>query len=89
MAITDEDRAKLGDLAMRAIDAILTEYGEDADLEDAVLIYEVSRPDPDRDGETQTEINSETTTHRGSIAGGLAQAYANVQLIGYSNEMEG
>lgn len=80
MAITDEDRAKLGDLAMGAIDTILDTYGEEASLEDAVLVFEVSYPDRDHEGETLTEINAQTTTHRATVAGGIALAYANTQI---------
>lgn len=75
--ITDEDRARLGDLAMRAIDSILEQYGATATLEDAVLVYEVAL----RDGEDiWTELNAETTTHRSTVAGGIAAAYAETQL---------
>src|SRR5689334_22644331 len=45
--IGEEDRRLLGDLAMRAIDSIVEGYGEDATLEDAVLIYEVALPNED------------------------------------------
>lgn len=83
--ITEKDRAKLGDLAMRAIDSILEEYGEDAVIEDAVLLYEVSYPDPDHDGETATTMSSETTTHRATVAGGLAAAYAATQLAPWAS----
>lgn len=82
--ITDEDRARLGDLAMRAIDNIIEWYGEDATLEDAVLIFEVSRPDEEHGGETCTELNAECTTHRAIIAGGMAAAYANLQLTAWT-----
>lgn len=48
--ITDEDRRKLGDLSMRALDAI-AEYGEDAELVGATLLFDVRVPaDGDRDG---------------------------------------
>jgi hypothetical protein len=47
--ITDEDKAALGDLAMRAIDAILEEYGEDAELCAATLVFEVRTKDEDGD----------------------------------------
>lgn len=39
--ISDDDRARLGDLAMRAIDTILEDYGEDATLTAATLVFEV------------------------------------------------
>lgn len=85
MAITDEDRARLGDLAMRAIDDILDRCGEDATLEDAVLVYEISYPDPDNEGDRSTEISSRTTTHRAAVAGGLAAAYAATQLAPWAD----
>lgn len=83
--ITDEDRQKLGDLAMRAIDSILDQYGEDATLEDAVLIFEVSRHDPDL-GERVTEINGKTTTHRAAVVGGITAAYAVTQLTEWGED---
>ena len=78
--IADEDRARLTDLVLGALDDIIERYGEDAELEDAVLVYEVSYPDDEHDAERLTEISSQTTTHRAAVAGGLAQAYANTQL---------
>lgn len=78
--ITDEDRSKLGELAMDAIDTILEQYGEEAILEDAILVFEVSAPDPEHPGERHTQINAVTTTHRSTVAGGIAQGYANTQL---------
>lgn len=83
MAITEEDRAQLGDLAMRAIDRVIERFGEDATLEDAVLIYEVSYGDPDHEGERAQEVDAESTTYRATVAGGIAQAYATLQLDGW------
>ena len=49
--ITDQDRADLADLAMRALDTILEDYGEDADLCAASLVFEVKvRDATDDDG---------------------------------------
>lgn len=83
--ISDEDRARLGEIAMRAIDTILEEFGEDATLEDAVLVYEVSYPEDD---EVLTEINAETTTHRATVAGGIASSYAHTQLAGWTRKSD-
>jgi hypothetical protein len=47
--ISDQDRADLADLAMRALDTILEDYGEDADLCAASLVFEVSTKDDDGD----------------------------------------
>lgn len=82
MAITETDRARVTDLALRALDHMIDEYGEDVELEDAVLIYEVSYPEDDRDVRL-TEINAECTTYRSVVAGGLATAYARTQTEGY------
>lgn len=62
---------------MRAIDDVLDRYGEDATLEDAVLVYEISYTDDD---ELVTELAANTTTHRASVTGGMAHAYAVSQL---------
>lgn len=45
--ITDENRAALADLAMRALDTILEDYGDDAELLAASLVFEVRAPDED------------------------------------------
>src|SRR5688500_8070130 len=39
--MTDEDRAALADLAMRSLDTILEDYGDDAHLCAASLVFEV------------------------------------------------
>ncbi len=91
--ITDEDRARLGGLAMRAIDSIIEQYGDDAQLEDALIVYEISLPDQEHgEPHRETEIGSECTSYRATIAGGLAQAYAHTQLFAFvpgSEEPEG
>lgn len=44
--ITDQDRSDLADLAMRALDTIIEEYGEEsAELLAASLVFEVKAPD--------------------------------------------
>lgn len=45
--ISDEDRRDLADLAMRAIDTILEDYGDDAELCAASLVFEVKVRDDD------------------------------------------
>lgn len=47
--ISEEDRAALADLAMRALDTILEDYGEDAELCAASLVFEVRLRDGDGD----------------------------------------
>lgn len=80
MAVTDEDRARISDLTLRAFDAT-EEFGEDVNLEDAVVIFEVSYEA--EDGEIYTELIAKTTTHRATVAGGIARAYAGTQLSEY------
>jgi hypothetical protein len=74
--ITDEDRAALGDLAMRAIDKIIADYGDDAELCAATLIFEVRTKDTDGDdvyhGNYESLVGN--TPHH---IGGLAQSLAN------------
>lgn len=88
MAITDQDRARIGQLALDAIDDIIRDYGEDAVLEDAVLIYEVSYPDPVESDLRAGEFGGKTTTHRATVAGGLAYAYAMTQLSTWASSDE-
>lgn len=47
MGISDEDRAALADLAMRALDTILEEFGDGAELLAACLVFEVKAPGED------------------------------------------
>lgn len=86
MAIEESDRARLGGLAMRAIDQIVERFGADATLEDAVLVYEVSYDDPEREGERAQEIEAESTTHRSTVVGGLCYAYAILALDGWERD---
>jgi hypothetical protein len=82
--IGEDARARLGELAMKAFDAIVEQYGDEAEarLEDAVLIWEVSVPNPDQEeGGEVTEMNGHATTDRAPVAGGLAQCYANRVLF--------
>ena len=45
--MTDEDRKELADLALRALDTINEDYGEDAELIAACLTFEVASRDDD------------------------------------------
>jgi len=47
--IPDAARTELADLAMRALDTIIEDYGEDADLCAASLVFEVKTRDADGD----------------------------------------
>ena len=47
--IGDDDRRAVGDLALRALDKILDEYGEDAELIAATLVFEVKATDEEGD----------------------------------------
>lgn len=47
--MTDQDRAVLADLAMQALDTILEDYGDDAELVAASLVFEVKTKDEDGD----------------------------------------
>jgi hypothetical protein len=74
--ITDEDKAKLGDLAMRAIDKIIDDYGEEATLKMASLVFEVQLTD--EDGDEAYHVNFESfrdssPSHVGGLHYGMAQ----------------
>lgn len=43
----DTDQQKIADLAMRALDTISSEYGEDAELCTAVFVFEVKATNDD------------------------------------------
>ncbi len=69
MAITaDEDRARIGDLALSAFRSV-EDYGDDAELLDAILVYEVSVPDDD--DERGTEGSWHATSYRASVNVGM------------------
>jgi hypothetical protein len=65
MVITDEDHERLGNLAMEALDC-LEEYGEDARLGDAIIIFDVDLDD-------RTHTNWRATTDRAVIRLGLVE----------------
>jgi hypothetical protein len=55
--MTDEDRAAVADLAMRALDTILADYGEEAELVAASLVFEVRVPDEDDTDDDRWHVN--------------------------------
>lgn len=71
MAISDEQRAAVSRLALEALDAIEQEYGESADLGDAVLVYEINVPDGDQYPGGATTIRTHPTTSRATVVAGL------------------
>lgn len=78
MAITDEDRAKLADLSMRALDTILEDYGEDAELLGASLVFEVRVPSDDPDDDWTYHGNYKSMHGMSpNHVGGLHQSTAN------------
>ena len=75
--ISDQDRADLGDLAMRAIDTIIEDYGEDAELCAASLIFEVRVTDPDDDEPLYHGNYKSLSRNTPHHIGGLAQSLSN------------
>lgn len=74
--MTEQDRADLADLALKALDQILEEYGDDAKLMGATLIYEVETVD--EDGDTVYHGNYRSLERcTASHVGGMAQTLAN------------
>lgn len=74
--IDDEQRARLSTLALQALDDIDELYGDEAELVDAVLVYEVRLPgdDPDSDDEddtVRTELNHRSTNFRSTVTSGM------------------
>ncbi len=72
----DQARTALADLAMRAIDTILEDYGEDAHLTAASLVFEVRTTDTDGDPFYQTNYKSlpmNSTNHIAGMLHGTAQ----------------
>jgi len=63
--ISDEQRSRLTELALKALDTIEADYGEDAELADAILIYEIKLPDGATDG------NWHSTNTRASVNVGM------------------
>ena len=77
--ISEEDRAALADLAMRALDTILEDYGEDAELMAASLIFEVRTKDDD--GDDIYHGNYKSLAHNSPHhIGGLLRSTANFLL---------
>lgn len=74
--MTDEDRREIADLAMRALDTILDEYGDDASLTAAALVFEVRTTDEDGDEVYHTAYRSlarNSPNHIGGMLYGAAQ----------------
>lgn len=73
------DRQALGDLAMRAIDKVINEYGDDAELTAACLVFEVCVDDEDGNPEWHGNYESLSGSSSNHI-GGLMQSTANYLL---------
>jgi hypothetical protein len=70
--ISDEKRAELTDLALRTLDTIEEQYGDDAELGDAVIVFDVLVPDKDDpDAPPTNHGNYLSTTTRSCIVSGL------------------
>lgn len=77
------DPAAIGQLAMRLLDHIESEYGEDATLEGVVLAVELKYPHPEQEGKTQTTIQWDDTWHsQSSLVGMLIQMIAGSLMRG-------
>ena len=72
--ISDQDRAALADLAMRAIDTIVDDYGDEAELTAASLVFEVRANDGNGDEDALFHVNYKSLPHNSPhhIAGLLA-----------------
>lgn len=73
--ITDDDRRELADLAMRALDTITEDYGDNADLCAASLVFEVKTTDDDGDPiyhGNYKSLDRNTPHHIGGLLHGTA-----------------
>jgi predicted Zn-dependent protease with MMP-like domain len=68
--MTDEDRQAVADLAMRALDTILEDYGEDTVLRAASLVFEVESDNAFHVNYKSLERNS--PHHIGGLYQGMA-----------------
>lgn len=87
--ISDEDKRALADLSLRALDCIEEEYGPDAELSGAVMVFEVRLPDPESTTDTWM-YQGNYRSMRGvspSHAGGMCQLTAN-WLLGHFEDGE-
>lgn len=82
--ISDEDRQGLTALAFKALDSV-EEYGPDARLGDAVIVFEVLTPDPDDPDGQLNEGRYHSTTKRTAIAVGLLEL-AKVSMLRFFDE---
>lgn len=75
--MTEDDRQALADLALRALDTIVEDYGEDAQLCAASLVFEVKTVD-EVDGEPLYHTNykslaANSPSHIAGLLGGAAR----------------
>lgn len=61
-------RGELAGLALKALDVIEEQYGDDATLGDALLIFEVTQPEDD---EVATYTHRVSTSDRATVIQGL------------------
>ncbi len=77
--MNDQDKIEVAELSMRALDLILDEYGPEARLTGATLIFEVETTDEDGDivyHGNYRSLDRCTASH----VGGMAQTVANLLL---------
>ncbi len=88
--ISGEKRASLTDLALRTLDTIEEDYGEDAELGDAVIVFDVLVPDADDpDSPPTNHGNYLSTTDRSAVVSGLlrmAELYVSATDTGGGDE---
>jgi hypothetical protein len=84
--IEDDQRQALTGLALRALDTITEEYGEDAELRDAVIVFEVGRTDTD--GETISELLHHSTSHRSTVVVGMLQSCAHLVTSDWTTDLD-
>lgn len=79
-AVTATAQERLGQLAMKAIDA-MSEFGDSAQMEDALIIMDVTVTG--EDDELFTEYVIRSTTHRATVGFGLANRAVSVLTDDY------
>lgn len=82
MATSDEQKQELGELAARALDAV-DEFGPEASLGDAVLVYEVDL------GNEETLIQFDSMSNRAPLVAGLLTLALQSLVTGGKNTPEG
>lgn len=75
------DSAPIARLAAELMDQLDEDLPEGTELEDVLLVVEVSFPaeDPDEDGQRETEVRVKGTSDRSVVALGLAEIAAQIQ----------